>query len=99
VLAVMIGTFFTLAPKASAATEDCPAGKICLWAGKTFGGQQAFFDGSETGCKSLSNIDPGSMRNHTGNHTATFFPGPVAIGPGLEFNFGEPGYTGSMCID
>lgn len=89
----------TLAPKASAVTTDCPAGYVCFWTGKQFGGQQAFFAGSETGCKSLANIDPGSMRNHTGNKSVTFFPAGTPIGPGSEIAFGDHGYTGSACID
>ena len=97
-LTVMVGALLTFAPRASAVLTDCPAGDICLWAGKFFGGQRAFFAGSETGCHSLANIDPLSMRNHTGNHTALFFPGPVGIGPSAEFNF-SPAYKGSMCID
>jgi hypothetical protein len=98
-LVVLTCALLTVAPKASASVEnksDCPAGKICLWSGPTFGGQQSFWNGSETGYHALENIDPQSVYNHTGNHTAVFFIGPfnveLGVGPGETFQFGSP-YT------
>lgn len=94
------------APSMASAVEpqvksDCPAGKICLWSGPTFGGQQSFWNGSETGCHALESIDPESVYNHTGNHTAVFFIGPfnveLGISPGETFQFSEP-YTKEFCI-
>lgn len=52
--------------------EDCPPGDVCVWEGPTFGGNRAFFAGSETGTHTLENITPHSAYNHTGNHTAVF---------------------------
>jgi hypothetical protein len=97
-LVALASAFAVLAPKASAATEDCPPSDVCLWETENFSGTRSFFSGSETGCHDITNINPRSMRNHTGNHTATFFPGPFGIGPSGEHLFGGP-YTGSMCID
>ena len=94
---VVAAGFLILTPQASAEKSDCPAGKICVWAGPTFGGAAAFFDGSETGCKALSSIDPRSAWNHTGNHTASFPSGTLPLGPGGSFSERLP-YTGSMCI-
>jgi hypothetical protein len=80
-LAVLASTLLSFAPPASANREDCPAGSVCLWSGPTYGGQQAFFNGEDTGWHTLSNIDPESGWNHTGNHnvifqeTTTLFPG------------------------
>lgn len=99
-LLMLASAFLALAPEVSAGTtdkSDCPAGKICLWSGPTFGGQQSFWNGSETGCHALENIDPQSVYNHTGNHNATF-PGLGTIVPGSSFTF-SPAWTGSMCID
>ncbi len=93
---VMASALLVLAPAASANREDCPAGRICLWAGPTFGGDRAFFEGSDVGCHSLANIDPQSGWNHTGNHTAEF-PFTRTIGPGQEFHNIFP-WGGNVCI-
>jgi len=95
-LVLMAGVLLSLAPKASAVTSDCPSGKICLWAGQTFGGQQSFWNAWETGCHALANIDPRSVRNNTGNRTA-WLPGWGAVGPGVEVATANP-YTGELCI-
>jgi hypothetical protein len=97
-LMMLVGAFFALTPEASALEKsDCPAGYVCVWEGPTFGGNRAFFAGSETGCHGLANINPRSAFNHTGNHGA-IFPGLVGLGPGESFsNLGSP-YTGELCI-
>jgi Peptidase inhibitor family I36 len=95
-LAMLAGALLVLAPTASANREDCPAGRICLWSGPTFGGDRAFFEGSATGCHSLANIDPRSGWNHTGNHTAEF-PFSRTIGPGASFSNIFP-WGGNVCI-
>jgi hypothetical protein len=82
------------APKASANTGDCPSGKICLWAGQTFGGQQSFWNAWETGCHALENIDPTSIRNNTNNREVY---SPVTVGPGLEYQWFSP-YGGGFCF-
>lgn len=104
VLVVLTCAFLVIAPKASAGTEDksdCPAAKICLWSGPTFGGQQSFWNGYETGYHALENIDPQSVYNHTGNHVAIFYIGPfgteLGVYPGETFQFGSP-YTGGFTI-
>jgi hypothetical protein len=104
-LVVLTSALLVGASTASATIDeksDCPSGKICLWSGPTFGGQQSFWNGSETGCHALENIDPQSMWNHTGNHTAVFFVGvfgetELGIGPGETFQWGSP-YTRGFCI-
>ncbi len=97
VVIIMLASALALAaPKASAVTNDCPAGKICLWAGQTFGGQQSFWNASETGCHALASIDPQSVRNNTGSGYATF-PGWGMVAPGVELQRGNP-YTGELCI-
>jgi hypothetical protein len=90
------GTLLALAPAASADKSDCPAGKICLWSGPTFGGQRSFWDASETGCHALENIDPQSAYNHTSNRhlemqSFTTILHQTSVGWGFEF-------TGGMCI-
>ena len=57
---------------------------------------ERFFNGSETGCHSLANIDPQSIWNHTGNHTATF-PFARTISPGQSFANMFP-WGGEVCI-
>jgi hypothetical protein len=93
-LVVLASAFLALASKASAVLNDCPAGKVCLWAGQTFGGQQSFWNAWETGCHALANIDPQSIRNNTNNRTVTY---PANVGPGLEYQFFSP-WTGSFCF-
>jgi hypothetical protein len=71
VAAVMVVVGIGVLPSTAAAnTSDCPAGFVCVWEGPTFGGQRSQWAGSETGTKTLENIDPRSAYNHTGNHTA-----------------------------
>jgi hypothetical protein len=99
-LVVLAGAFFALAPKASAGTtdkSDCPSGKICLWAGPTFGGQQSFWNASETGCHALANINPQSAYNNTSNRHATL-TGFTTIGHGASVGWGFE-YGGQLCID
>lgn len=86
-------------PKSFAVTSDCPAGKICLWSGPTFGGDRSFWEASQTGCHALENIDPTSMRNNTDNRLATL-PGVLGspVGHTQEFSFLND-YTGQLCID
>lgn len=88
-----------VAPKSFAVTSDCPAGKICLWSGPTYGGDRSFWEASQTGCHALENIDPTSVRNNTDNRLATF-PGVLGspLGHTKEFSFLNP-YTGQLCID
>ena len=95
-LLMTAGALLILTPEASAERSDCPAGKICLWAGATYGGQQSFWNGYETGCHALSNIDPQSIWNHTGNHSAAM-SGLGITGPGVYWTWGYP-YTGELCI-
>lgn len=95
-LVVMAGAFLALAPEAMAERSECPAGKICLWSGPTYGGQKSFWNGYETGCHALANIDPESMWNHTGEHYATM-PGLGMTAPGVYWGWGYP-YTGELCI-
>lgn len=105
VLIALIGlasALFAPAPSADASAldkSDCPSGKICLWSGPTYGGQQSFWNAWETGCHGLENIDPTSAYNNTNNRNATF-PGVLGspLGPGQSFQFLNP-YTGSLCID
>jgi peptidase inhibitor family I36 len=87
------------APRSLAVTNDCPAGKICLWSGPTFGGDKSFWSESDTGCHALENIDPTSMRNNTDNRLATL-PGVLGspLGHTKEFTFLND-YTGQLCID
>jgi hypothetical protein len=92
----------TTAPKASADKSDCPSAKICLWDGPTFGGQQSFWNGYETGCHALENIDPSSVYNNTNGHWAHFYTGPfgeidIAVGPGKTYQFGGD-WTKGFCI-
>lgn len=82
--------------------SECPASYICFWTGKTYGqaecraGENCFsaFHGYELGSHALSNIDPQSMYNHTGEHTAWFqpcipaFPCEFGVGPGQLHQFG-----------
>lgn len=99
-LVVLASALWAVAPKASAGLlekSDCPAGFICVWEGPTFGGNRAFFSGSETGCHSLANIDPKSAYNHTGNHTAILV-GLTSIGPGGTVSDITPAFTGELCI-
>jgi hypothetical protein len=99
-LVVLASAFLALASKASASTtvkSDCPAGKICLWAGPTFGGQQSFWNASETGCHALANIDPQSAYNHTSNRHATL-TGFTTIGHETSIGWGFE-YTGELCIN
>jgi len=96
-LVVMVSALLVFAPTASANREDCPAGKVCLWAGPTFGGERAFFNGEETGCHPLGSIDPRSIWNHTGNHTA-IFPFSRTIRPGESFANLFP-WGGEVCIE
>lgn len=94
------------APSIASAVEprvksDCPSGKICLWAGPTFGGQQSFWSASETGCHALENIDPQSVFNNTSNRTAVFFVGvfgevELGVGPGGTEHFSS--YERGFCI-
>lgn len=78
---VLAGALFVFAPTASANREDCPAAKVCLWSGPTYGGSAAFFNGEDTGWHSLAEINPQSAWNHTGNH-AVLFDGLTWINPG-----------------
>lgn len=94
-IVVLAGALLIFAPTASANREDCPAGRICLWSGPTFGETRAFFEASETGCRPLNNIDPRSGWNRT-SHTAEF-PLSRTIGPGGEFSNIFP-WTGEVCI-
>jgi hypothetical protein len=92
-LVVLTCALLTTAPKAAAVQSDCPASKICLWLGQTFGGQQSFWNGYETGYHALENIDPASVYNHTGNHYAVFYAGTfgeveIVVGPGKTEQFG-----------
>jgi hypothetical protein len=96
-LVVLASALLVIAPKASANKEDCPAGKVCLWAGPTFGGERAFFNGEELGCHSLASINPRSAWNHTGNKKVTF-PGLLVMFPGAEFSNLEPAWPGEICI-
>lgn len=95
-LAVLAGVCFLVsAPKASAVKSDCPSGKVCFWSGPTFGGTQAFFEG--TGCKGLENIDPASAWNNTNNRTVTFSCCTIGLGPGGSYRERLP-YGGTICI-
>lgn len=85
-LALVASAFFAFAPAASADYGDCPSQKICLWAGPTYGGQRAFFDASDTGWKSLANIDPRSVRNNTSNRHVYFPEWGATWGPGQSQN-------------
>jgi len=93
--------YFAFIPKASAVEpfvkSDCPSGKICLWSGTTFGGQQSFWNASELGCHALENINPGSVFNNTTNRKARF-PGLGTIVAGSSFSF-SPAWEGEMCIE
>jgi len=95
-LVMLAGALLVFAPTASANREDCPAGKICLWAGPTYGGERAFFNGSETGCHSLASIDPQSIYNNTTGHTAEF-PFSRTIRAGQFFANQFP-WGGEVCI-
>jgi hypothetical protein len=97
-LVVLTGAFFALAPKAFAEKSDCPAGDVCVWEGPTFGGNRAFFAGSETGCHSLANIDPKSAYNHTGNHAAILV-NLAGLAPGEAISDITPAFTGELCIN
>lgn len=90
---------------ASASKSECAAGDVCFWSGKTFGraecesGLNCFshFHGYETGSHALANINPQSVWNHTGNHTAIFYVGlfgkvELGVYPGEDFQWGSP-YT------
>jgi hypothetical protein len=82
--------------------SDCSPGLICLWSGPTFGGQQSFWHGYETGCHALENINPQSVFNDTENYTAEFPYGPFELlhhdaGPGSTIQFEEPWPSG-FCI-
>jgi hypothetical protein len=94
-LVVLAGALFAFVPTASANREDCPAGRICLWNGPTFGEERAFFEASETGCRPLNNINPRSGWNRT-SRTAEF-PLSRTIGPGAEFSNIFP-WGGEVCI-
>jgi len=94
-LVLLASAAFALTPTASANREECPAGRLCLWSGPTFGEARAFFNESETGCHSLANIDPRSGWNRTG-HTATF-PFIKTIPSGGEFRNEFP-WGGEVCI-
>jgi hypothetical protein len=96
-LVVLAGALFVFAPVASANREDCPAAKVCLWSGESFGGQQAFFNGEDHGWHSLENIDPSSAWNHTGNHWI-LFNGLTWLGPGETIRI-FPAFTGSIFIE
>jgi hypothetical protein len=103
-LVMLASALLTIAPKASAEItdkSDCPNGKVCLWSGPTFGGQQSFWNAWETGYHGLENIDPQSVYNRTSNRVAVFFIGPfkveLGVYPGETFQFGSP-YTGGFDI-
>lgn len=102
-LVVLACAALVAAPKASANKSDCPSAKICLWSGPTYGGQQSFWNGWETGYHALENIDPQSVWNHTGNHTAIFYVGlwgqvELGVYPGETFQWGSP-YTRGFRIN
>ena len=99
-LAVLVVAFLAMAPKASAVKSDCPAGYVCLWSGPTYGGQQAFFHGSELGVKGLANIDPRSGWNHTGNKIVALTGGEFysVLWEGDAFDNLTTGYTGHIDI-
>lgn len=100
-LALLASSFLMFAPNAAALDKsDCPSGKICLWAGPTFGGQQSFWNAWETGCHALANIDPRSAFNNTGNRIAQFTGGQFysLLWPSDSFSNLSSGYTGHMCI-
>jgi hypothetical protein len=88
-----------VASSSLAVTNDCPAGKICLWSGPTYGGDRSFWNESDTGCHALESIDPTSMRNNTDNRLATL-PGVLGspVGHTQEFSFLND-YMGQLCID
>jgi Peptidase inhibitor family I36 len=71
-LVVLASALLVFAPVASASREDCPPAKVCLWAGSSYEGQQAFFNGEDHGWHTLENINPQSSWNHTGNHWVRF---------------------------
>ena len=97
-LVVLASAFLALAPRALAAKSDCPPADVCVWAGPAFGGDRAFFAGSDTGCHALAAINPRSAFNHTGTRVAVF-PGLTSLFPGESFsNLGSP-FTGSLCIE
>jgi hypothetical protein len=95
---VLAGALFVFAPVASANREDCPAARVCLWAGETYGGQQAFFNGEDHGWHTLENINPASSWNHTGNHSVYFNTLNIWIGPGATLRI-PGGYTGWIYIE
>lgn len=90
--------------------SECPAATVCFWSGKTFGRGEvepglnafSFFNGFETGCHALANINPQSVFNHTGEHLAVLFVGifgevELGISPGETFQFGSR-YTRGFCM-
>lgn len=90
---------------AAAEKSDCPAGYLCVWEGPTFGGNRAFFAGSETGTHTLAGIDPRSAYNHTGNHEGLFwdwYAGPpelyMYLGPGEAVKERPTPYTDDLII-
>jgi Peptidase inhibitor family I36 len=82
-------------------TSECPPSYICFWSGRNYGqaecqaGLNCFsaFHGYEVGHHDLENINPRSVYNHTGEHTAVFIEYPfglppyvMEVGPGQTFN-------------
>lgn len=66
-LAVLAGTLFVAAPKASAALADCPANAVCAWEGRNFNGQVSWWPDWDWGCHNhIWNPEIRSWANNTG---------------------------------
>src|SRR4051812_31501734 len=94
-LVLLAGALAGHPPSASANQTHRPAGKACFWAGPAYGGQQAFFDGSDTGNHSLAWISPQSGWNHTGNHLVYLW-NFTYLSPGQTIQMGP--FGGSITI-
>jgi len=97
-LTILAAALFVSTPKASASFESCASTKVCLWAGENGTGEMRVFNGEDLGCKTLADIDPKSIYNHTGNKFVLVPGRGLVIGPGFAINT-EQKITGVICIE